>query len=60
MTIEFSKDPHKDAEMRAGLIRAVTDPPPRRVIDALQQLLSAGTKDPRVPKLLEAWHAASH
>jgi hypothetical protein len=60
LTIEFSKDPHKDAEMRAGLIRAVTDPPPQRVIDALQQLLSAGTKDPRVPQLLEAWRAASH
>lgn len=60
LTIEFSKDPHKDAEMRAGLIRAVTDPPPQRVIDALQQMLSAGTEDPRVQKLLDAWRATSH
>jgi hypothetical protein len=60
LTIEFSKDPLKDAEMRAGLIRAVTDPPPQRVIDALQQLLSAGTQDTRVQKLLDAWRAATH
>jgi hypothetical protein len=59
LTIEFSKDPHKDAGMRAGLIRAVTDPPPERVIDALQQQVSAGTQDPRVQKLMEAWRAAS-
>ena len=59
LTIEFSKDPHQDAGMRASLIRAVTDPTPQRVIDALQQQLSAGTKDPRVQKLLEAWRATS-
>jgi hypothetical protein len=59
LTIEFSKDPLKDAEMRAGLIRAVTDPPPRRVIDALQQLLSADPRDTRVQKLLDAWRAAT-
>jgi hypothetical protein len=58
LTIEFSKDAHKDAEMRAGLIRAVTDPPPERVIDTLQRLAATGTADPRVPKLLEAWRAA--
>ena len=58
LTIEFSRDPLKDAEMRAGLIRAVTDPPPQRVIDALQQLLSADPQDTGVQKLLDAWRAA--
>ncbi len=59
LTTEFSKDPHTDAEMRAGLIRAVTDPPPRRVTDALQQLLSASPRDTPVQELLDAWRAAT-
>ena len=60
LTIEFSKNAHQDAEMRTGLIRAVADPPPERVINTLQLLASTGTADPRVPKLLEDWRAASH
>jgi len=57
LTIEFSKDPHKDAEMRSSLIRAVTDPAPQRVVAALEQQAAQGSKDPRVPKLIAAWKA---
>ncbi len=58
LTIEFSKDPAKDAETRRALIRGVTETAPRLVIEALEQQVSAGNQDPRVPKLLEAWRAA--
>jgi hypothetical protein len=60
LTIELSKDPQKDADIRTALIRGVTDPSPQRVIEALQQQLSSGSHDPRVPKLLEAWRTAQH
>jgi hypothetical protein len=60
LTIEFSADPAKDGAMRSALIRGVTDPAPARVLSALEQQLAAGSKDPRVPKLIAAWKAAGH
>ncbi len=56
LTIEFSKDPQKDAGMRSSLIRAVADP--GRVMAALEQQAAQGSRDPRVPKLIGAWKAA--
>src|SRR5262245_35071452 len=58
VAIQFSKDAAKDAEIRRSLIRGVTDPPPERVIAALSQQVSAGSKDPRAAKLLQHWRDA--
>jgi hypothetical protein len=58
LTIEFSKDPNRDGELRMSIVRAVKDPPPPRVIEALEQQAASGTPDPRVPKLVEYWRAA--
>jgi hypothetical protein len=58
VAIQFSKDAAKDAEIRRSLIRGVTDPPPERVIAALAQQVSGGSKDPRAAKLLQHWRGA--
>lgn len=58
VAIQLSKDPAKDAEIRRSLIRGVTDPPPERVIAALAQQVSGGSKDPRAAKLLQYWRDA--
>jgi hypothetical protein len=59
LTIEFSKDPKRDQDLRMSIVRAVKEPPPGRVIDALEQQVAGGASDPRLAKLIEYWRAAA-
>jgi hypothetical protein len=59
LTIEFSKDPKRDQDLRMSIVRAVKEPPPGRVIDALEQQVAGGASDPRLAKLIEYWRAGA-
>ena len=54
----FSTDSNKDREIRHTLIHSVPEPARRQVPEKLAGAAQQSPRDPRIPKLLEAWKAA--
>jgi hypothetical protein len=54
----FSTDPSKDQDIRHTLIHSVPEPARRQVPEKLVTSAQQSPRDPRIPKLLEAWKAA--
>ena len=52
---KLDKDPAKDAELRAQIVRAIADPPRAKAGAALRAEAGANPADARIEKLAKAW-----
>jgi hypothetical protein len=58
LSIQLSKDPVKDKEMRDALIRSVPEPTRKQVPAKLAEAAQLNPADPRIPMLIKAWKTA--